>query len=442
MKPVERAKINEGVAARHAAFALLNHVTIKNRTLEDALDIEKEQVSALSKRDNAFARLLVALVLKRKLEIDNILQGFLPNGSLELKPVTLINIFRLSIAQFVFLTLPAYTVVNTAVDLIEMEGISHHKDQVGEVLRRLTLDPITALSKEEAGRINTPKWLWEEWMRDYGEEAATQIAVANFGEAALDVSVKEDVEKWKKVLGAFTLPTGTLRKESDNFIQGLESLSESSDWWVQSAVAALPVRFFGDVHGKTIIDLCSAPGGKTVQLALMGANVIAVERSAKNMSRLRQNIEKLGLEKSVKIIVADGSVWKTKEKADGVLLDAPCTETGTLRYRPDILSLSSYEKQEHQVARQRRLIDNASKMLKREGVLVYCSSSIQKAEGERQLDWVREHNLPLSPLPIRVDEVSGVENMITPRGEFRSFPFQWDDIGGIDGFYIARFMKV
>lgn len=441
MKDVERAKINDGVAARHVAFALLNHVTIKSRTLDDALDIEKEAIAELSTRDNAFVRLLVSVVLKRILEIDGVLKKFLPNGSLDLKPIILINVFRLSAAQFMFLNLPPYTVVNTAVDLIELEGIYHHKNEVGEILRHITQESIPIVSESEAGRLNTPDWMWSEWRRDYGNDIATQIAIANFSDAALDISVKDSIEKWQKSLGAFVLPTGTLRKKSDNFIPGLENISSSTEWWVQSAVAALPVRFFGEVRGKTIVDLCSAPGGKTVQLAMMGADVIAVERSAKNMARLKKNVDRLGLD-NVKIIVADGCVWNPKERVDGVLLDAPCTETGIIRYRPDILTLSSYEEQERQVGLQRNLIKNAAKMLKREGVLVYCNSSIQKAEGERQLDWVLEHNLPLKIFPIRVDEVKGVENMITSRGEFRSLPFQWEDIGGIDGYYIARFIKV
>jgi len=440
MAEVERAKVNDGIEARQVAFSLLNSIFIQKRSLDDALVSDDKSFNKLSSRDRAFVRLLIAVVLKHAREIDNLLRNFLHEPLEELKPGSLINIFRLGIAQFAFLKTAAYAAVNTTVDLAEAEGFSRQKSLVNAIMRRLTREGFPQIDKRDAGKINTPKWLWNEWMKDYGVEIALQIVAANFDTAPLDISVKKDAQEWAKTIKADILPTGSLRKVGAGFIPDIEGFSEGY-WWVQNAASALPAKLFGgDIKGKRILDLCAAPGGKTSQLISAGASVVAVDRSAKRLAILEQNMQRLNM--NLETIVADGSVWQACELFDAVLLDAPCTATGTIRHQPDILHLKELKDQVKLAELQKRLIENAVKLLKPEGVLIYCTCSIQKAEGEDQYDWAIRDNLPLKPYPIRADEIDGISEMLTPRGEIRALPYHWEEFGGIDGFYIARFIKL
>ena len=429
---------SDGIAARQVAFGLLNDIFIRRRSFDEAI-AGSDGFEKLSSRDRAFVRLLTATVLKHARQMDAVLQHLLREPFSALKPASLINIFRLGIAQLVFLKTPEHAAVNTTVELAEAEGIAHQKPLVNAVMRRLTREGFPEMSDRDAGKFNTPEWLWTQWMNDYGVETALDIAAANLGEAALDISVKSHPERWTEKLGASVLPTGSLRKDGGGFIPDMAGFAEG-EWWIQNAAAALPAKLFGDLKGKTVIDLCAAPGGKTAQLCAMGAKVIAVDRSAERVKRLKENMERLHFD--IETVIADGATWKPLALVDAVLLDAPCTATGTIRHQPDILHLKEPKDQEKLAALQRRLLLNAVNMLKPGGILVYCTCSIQKAESEEQVDWLLSQNLPVRLEPVTHDEISGISEMITPRGEIRCLPNYWKDLGGIDGFFVARFVKV
>ena len=429
---------SDGIAARQVAFGLLNDIFFRRRSFDEAM-AASNRFEKLSSRDRAFVRLLVATVLKHARQMDGVLQHLLREPFSAMKPASLINIFRLGMAQFVFLKTPMHAAVNTTVELAEAEGIAHQKPLVNAVMRRLTREGFPEMTDRDAGKFNTPEWLWTQWMKDYGVETALDIAAANLGEAALDISVKSNPEKWAEMLEAEILPTGSLRKTSGGFIPDMPGFAEG-EWWIQNAAAALPAKLFGDLAGKAVIDLCAAPGGKTAQLCAMGAKVIAVDRSAERVKRLKENMTRLHFD--IETVIADGSTWKPIAPVDAVLLDAPCTATGTIRHQPDILHLKEPKDQEKLVALQRRLIANAANMLKPGGILIYCTCSIQKAEGEAQVDWVLEQGLPLKLLPVTTEEISGIAEMITTRSEIRCLPSQWKDLGGIDGFFVVRFVRV
>lgn len=428
---------SDGIAARQVAFAILNDIFFRKRSLDEALAAAKG-FEALESRDRAFVRLLVSVVLKRTNQIDAALKNYLNEPFASLKPASLLNIFRLGIAQLAFLKTPEHAAVNTTVELAVAEGIAYQKSLVNAIMRRFTREPMAEMQDRDAGKANTPEWLWQQWMKDYSVETALAIAAANLGEASLDISVKADAAGWAEKLGATLLPTGTLRKETGGFIPDLPGFEEG-EWWVQNAAAALPAKLFGDLKDQTVVDLCAAPGGKTAQLAAMGAKVIALDRSAPRLERLKENMARLKLE--VETIAADGATWQPPTPVDAVLLDAPCTATGTIRHQPDVLHLKEPRDQEKLVALQRRLIENAAAMLKTGGTLIYCTCSLQKEEGEAIVDWVIEKGLPLDHVAISPD-LPGISEFLSDRGEIRCLPHQWHERGGIDGFYIARFRRL
>ncbi len=431
------SKPDIGLPARRAAYAVLNEIIFKRRSLDEAF-ARQPALETMPGRDKAFVRLLVSVVLKRAREMDDTLGQLLHEPLDGLKPPQLINIFRLGVAQFAFLETPPHAVVNTTVELAEAEGIAHHKPLVNAVMRRLTREGMQKLAPRDAGRINTPEWLWESWMQGFGVETALDIAAANLDEAAVDFSVKSHPEQWVATLDAVQLPTGSLRKKTAGFVPDLPGFTQGS-WWIQNAAAAIPAQLFGDVKGKTVADLCAAPGGKAAQLAAMGAKVIGVDISAQRVARLNENMQRLQL--PVETVISDGASWQPKEPIDAVLVDAPCTATGTIRHQPDVMWLKEPRDAEKLAALQRRLQLNAVKMLKPGGTLVFCTCSLQKAEGEDQASWLLQQGLPIRLAPIAADELPGIADLVTPRGELRSLPFHWKDIGGIDGFYVARFVK-
>ena len=428
---------SDGLDARRAAYHILNDIFFQKKNMDEAF-ARTHGLEDFPARDKAFVRLLVSVVLKRAREMDAALAKLLTEPISALKPAQMINIFRLGIAQVTFLQTPAHAAVNTTVELAEAEGIAHHKPLVNAIMRRITREGLAPLDARDAGRANTPEWLWNEWMQDYGVETALTIAAANLTEGLVDFSVKSDPEAWAEKLGARLLATGSLRKEAGGFIPGLPGFDEGA-WWNQNAAAAIPAMLLGDIRGKTVVDLCAAPGGKTAQLAAQGAKVIAVDRSAERIKRLAENMTRLKLD--VETAIADGAVWQPKEKVDFVLVDAPCTATGTIRHQPDVLWLKEPRDQEKLAGLQKRLMVNAVNMLKPGGAMVYCTCSLQKAEGEHQALWLLQQGLPVSMAPITTKDLPGISDMITDRGELRCLPYHWNEVGGMDGFYVVRFEK-
>ena len=436
------ASASDGLASRQVAYAVLNDIFFQRRSLDEAYVQADAAFNALESRDRGFVRLLVATVLKRAPQIDDALSQLLHEPLHLLKPQQLINVFRLGIAQIAFLQMPPHAAVNTSVELAAASNMEWQKSLVNAVMRRVAQDGIDMPEPRDAGRMNTPDWLWQQWAQDYGVETALDIAAANLSDAPVDFTVKENPQMWADRLAATLLPTGSLRLPSAGFVPGLSGFEDGA-WWIQNAAAALPVKILasyygGDLRGKKIVDLCAAPGGKTAQLAALGADVIALDRSAPRLKRLQENMDRLNL--SVSIVAADGAVWQPQEKLDAVLLDAPCSATGTIRHQPDVLRLKDIRDQDKLSALQKRLMLNALDMLKPGGVLLYCTCSIQKAESEAQTEWLLSQNPRLRLSAIRPGEIAGINAMLSLKGELRALPQHWADHGGIDGFYAVRFV--
>lgn len=430
----------EGLGSRKVALHLLEQILDKGRPLDQLLDGD-EAFKSLVSRDRAFARMLTATALRRLGQIDDLIIRAMEKKEAP-RPSMLHHLLRIGVTQIMFMAAPDYAVVDTAVRLAEQSGLERQKGLVNAVLRRVAREHRDWLGKQDDGRINTPDWLLQTWIADYGLREAAEIAQANLSEAPLDISIKSPGMRdyWVGVLDAHVLPTGTLRRESGGMVYDLPGFDDGQ-WWVQDAAAALPARLFGDVAGKTIYDLCAAPGGKTAQLAALGAQVVALDRSAKRLQRLTENMARLKLSDRVKTEVSDAAAWTPREKADFILLDAPCSATGTLRRHPDVAYLKSPQDVARLCDAQGRLLAHAVEQLAPGGVLVYCTCSLQKDEGERQIERLLASGAPVQRKAIDAAEVGDLEALVTPEGDVRVLPYHLAAHGGMDGFYIARLVK-
>ena len=273
------------------------------------------------------------------------------------------------------------------------------------MLRRIGREKSELLKATAAPALNTPAWLWDSWVKAYGETRARGIALAHLADPPLDFSVKADPESWAQQLGATILPTGSLRRTDGGSIEALPGFADGA-WWIQDAAAALPVTLLGPVAGKTVIDICAAPGGKTAQLAAAGATVTAVDRSAKRLERLTANLTRLGL--TAETVTADATLWQPAAPADAVLLDAPCSATGTIRRHPDVAWLKTPEDMAKLVDLQARLLRAAVAMVSGGGTLIYCTCSLQPEEGPKQIASLLADRAPVQRLPIAAAEVGGL----------------------------------
>jgi 16S rRNA (cytosine967-C5)-methyltransferase len=311
------------------------------------------------------------------------------------------------------------------------------------VLRRCAREGKAIIDDVKSQTLDVPPWLFARWSAHYGEANAHAMAAALSHEPSLDLTVKSDASQWASRLHGEVLPTGTVRTLLHGSVTMLPGFSEGQ-WWVQDAAAALPARLFGDINGKVIADLCAAPGGKTAQLAQAGARVTAVDRSPARMTRLHDNLARLSLEADV--VVADAVEWPgAAESFDGILIDAPCTSTGTIRRHPDVAWLRQEGDIAPLVALQKRLLQKAVTLLKPGGTLVYCTCSLEPEEGEAAISTLLAGESGLRRAPIAPSEVAGLAEIITSEGDLRTLPCHLPHadprLAGLDGFYASRLVK-
>ena len=429
--------MNSAPNARQVALDLIGAVLRRKRPLDDAIE-DNPEMGALSVRDRAFARLLVATVLRRLGQIDALVADCL-NTPLPPRAALVHDVLRLGIAQLLFLRTPPHAAVATSVDIAHSRGFLSHKGLVNAVLRRLGVEGATRVEGQDAARLNTPDWLWRSWSRAYGPEMARAIATAHLKEAPLDLTLRTDDDDWGEKLQATKLPTGTFRRPSGGSVMSLPGYAEGA-WWIQDAAAALPARLFGGLEGCSVIDLCAAPGGKTAQLAKTGAHVTAVDRSTRRLDRLVSNLQRLSL--PVEAVAADALTWRPQEPADAVLLDAPCTATGAIRRHPDVPHLKSTDDVARLSVVQENLLRAAVEMVRPGGTLVYCTCSLEPEEGPERVDALLRSGAPVERQPLRPDEIAAPADWISAEGDLRTLPCHLSEFDGIDGFYGARLVRL
>ncbi len=435
-----------GLAARRIAADVLDGVLHKHRTLDDQLDgpAAHPGLKTLADRDRALMRRLVATILRRLGTLGHLLSKLLDRGVPTDAPRAQ-SALLIGAAQILWMDVPDHAAVDLSVRLVQSDRrAAKYAGLVNAVLRRCAREGAAIVDEVKSDMLDLPPWLIKRWIAHYGEATAKAMALALSHEPSLDLTVKSEAEQWATRLHGEALPTGTVRTLLQGSVTMLPGFSEG-EWWVQDAAAALPARLFGgDVAGKRIADFCAAPGGKTAQLAQAGAKVTALDRSPARMARLRDNLARLTLE--AETVVADAVEWPgATDGFDGVLVDAPCTSTGTIRRHPDVAWLRQEADIAALAALQGRLLRKAASVLKSGGTLVYCTCSLEPEEGEAAIATLLAAEPDLRRAPIEAHEVAGLSEIITPEGDLRTLPSHLPHadprLAGLDGFYAVRLVK-
>ncbi|MBP0462642.1 methyltransferase domain-containing protein [Roseomonas sp. PWR1] len=411
-----------GLPTRRAARDLIAASLDERRPLEDALEALPRR---LDPRDRAAAHRIAAMVLRRLGSIEEVLSPYLRKEP----PPPARHALRIGVAELLLLDTPAHAAVATAVALAPkaFAGL------VNAVLRKVATEGPAVLESLDAARLDTPPWLWAAWHAAYGP-AVRSIAEAHRGPAPLDLTPAPGATPPG---GAEVLPTGSWRMAAGTRVTDLPGFAEGR-FWVQDAAAALPALLLAPRAGERIADLCAAPGGKTAQLVAAGATVTAVERDPARAARLRENLARLQL--AAEVVQADAAAWTPAEPFDAILLDAPCTATGTIRRHPDVAHAKRPRDVASAAEAQARLLAAAARMLRPGGRLVFATCSLQPEEGEAHL--ARAAGLGLAHEPFAPGELPGLPEAITPAGCLRTRPDYWAERGGMDGFFAARFRRV
>ena len=414
----------ENLKPRQSAVRILSRVLNDQKTVDAAICEEKDYPS-YSDSDRHFIKLLILTTLRRLGQIDTVLRGALQKP-LPQKQQVIHQILRLALAQYLFLNVPPYAVLNTSVSLtrrFHRDGLS---GLVNGVLRHITRlkNPLEFANDPQ---LNIPDWLFSSWEQAYDSDTAHKIAESVLDQPPLDISVLKNPEAWATRWNGFVLPTGSIRVPITNPVD-LPGFYENA--WVQNASAAIPANLFTNIQGKQVADLCAAPGGKTLQLATQGAFVTAVDLSENRLKRLSENVHRLHLEKSVRIIASDILNLPEDNLFDAVLLDAPCSATGTITRHPEL----KYHRQPADIERlsdlQKKLLNKALSLLKPNGELVFSTCSLQPQEGDSVISTILDKATIIPPTK------DCFQPFLTPFGSLRILPFN-----GFDGFYICRLKK-
>jgi 16S rRNA (cytosine967-C5)-methyltransferase len=409
-----------GLPARAAAAEILRAALLGRAGIEGAL--AHPSLRALEPRDRAFARALALATLRHLGPIDTALQARLKKPP----PEGVVNLLRIGAAQLFVLKTPPHAAVDATVGLAPLV----FRGLVNAVLRGLSREPPDLADPDRLA----PPWLYARWRSAYGEAQAREIAATIPQEPPTDLTLKPGAEP--EGLEGERLPGATFRTAMGGDVTGWPGFAEGA-WWVQDASAAVPARLLDARPGQTVLDMCAAPGGKALQLAAAGAAVTALDRSGARLKRVTENLARTGL--TAEIVEADAASWADTRTFDAVLLDAPCSATGTFRRHPDVLWVASPAEIPKLAAVQARLLDSAARRTAPGGRLVYCVCSLEPEEGEAQAQAFLTRHPEFALEPVAAGEGGAPGASLRPDGTLRILPQH--RAGGTDGFYIARFRK-
>ncbi len=422
--------------ARQAAAAILTSVLFRNVALQAAI-AASPLLPGLDDRDRAFARALVTATLRRRGQIDAAIGSFLERP---LPPHARHAwlMLLMGAAQILFLRVPAYAAVSTSMELLIRGPGRTWRGLVNAVLRGMADRGAGIVRNQDAGRLNTPDWLWRSWIGAYGTDTAARIAAAHLNEPALDLCPKTDPEAWATRLGGTVVLDRAVRVAAGGSVDTRPGFREGA-WWVQDAAAQLPVRLLGRIAGSTVADLCAAPGGKTLQMAALGARVTALDVSESRIRRLSANLARTRLE--AETVVADATDWDPGCGFDAVLVDAPCTATGTIRRRPDVPWQRTASDFRALAALQDRLLDRALGLVRPGGLVVYTVCSLQPEECEHRVQAFLARHPEAGLVAVRAGADAVPDPFVTASGYLRTLPCHLAEAGGVDGFFAARIRR-
>jgi 16S rRNA (cytosine967-C5)-methyltransferase len=421
----------DGLAAREAALALVAGALDHRGGLDEAMD--RPPFDRLELRDRALARMIAMTMLRRLGAIDRRLAPRLRKPP----PAAVMMLLRLGVAQSLYMDTPSFAAVDTTVRLAERDKAARpFKGLINAILRGLLREAGPVVDAPEA---LAPDWLFARWRAAYGEATAQAIAAQIAEEPATDLSVRDPADRadLAAALEAEILPGGSLRMGHRGDIAGWSGYGEGR-WWVQDAAAAIPARLLVVQHGESVLDVCAAPGGKTLQLAAAGGRVTALDRSGPRLRRLSQALERTGL--VAELVTADIGQWGDTRRFDAVLIDAPCSATGTFRRQPDVLWGSRPGDIAKLAVVQARLLDAAADRVAPGGRLVYCVCSLEPEEGEAQIEAFLKRQPAFQLSPVSPGEGGAAEASATPSGLLRILPHHRE--GGLDGFFAARLKRI
>ena len=419
-----------GFIARAAAQSVLASVLKRRSPLDAALTA----AAGLSERDAGFARAIASETLRRLGQLEALLGHFLKELPPPHRAGPTFEILLAGAAELLFLETAPHAAVDGANALAQADTKARHfKPLINAVLRRIAREGKPIAASQDAERLNVPDWLWTRWAGQYGEALTRALSRAHLTQAPIDLLHKRGETG---LAGGVTIFDDVVRLPAGTRVADIPGFAE--DWWVQDVAATLPVRLLGDVRGQTVIDLCAAPGGKTMQLAARGASVIAVERDKERMERLSGNIARLAFE--AVIVTEDLRDFAPREPAPFVLLDAPCSATGTIRRHPDLPWIKAAQDVNACASAGEELISAAARMTAPGGLLVYAVCSLEREEGREQIDGFLDRYPQFAREPVTSKELLGHEEWIED-GDLRTMPSHLAEQGGMDGFYAARLRR-
>ena len=388
-------------------------------------------------RDKAFVKNLIMVSIRNRGTIEFILNKYLARP-LPKNKIIIKTILIMGIAQIIYLRTENYAAVNSSVNFFT-GPLKKWRSLANAILRKITL-------KEEKNKnfyekkINIPSWLYENWIKQYGDKKTEKIIKSIMIEPYIDLKIKKDFDLWKNKIKGLNIFNNTIRVNKIGDLINLDGYNEGA-WWVQNIASQLPVMLFKNIKNKEVFDLCAAPGGKTAQLLNQGAKVKALDVSKKKITLLLNNIKRLNLSDNLNIINKDIRDWEPIKKTNYLLLDVPCSATGTVRKNPDVI----WNKKQEDIIRlsiiQKELLEKAINMVEKDGIIIYCNCSMQKEEGEGVIDYIlKEKKVILDPISHK--EICNYPKNIINNGLIRTFPYMLEEKGGMDGFFVARLIKV
>jgi len=429
--------LTDHLDSRVASFYILKKILDEGNTIEGALDSLSHKINM---SDRGFIRHLVTTTIRRLGQLDKII-NHMTKTKLGNTQMAVRHVLRLGITQLLFMEVPAYAAVDSSVGMIETKlskKLQYLKNPVNAILRNVDRDREQLLKKFGNTRLNFPKWLLKSWDARFGNAIVKEMIAVCLEEAPLDITIKPQLksEDWANSLQGKVVRENTVRLEKSGKINDLAGYHEG-EWWVQDITATLPASLLGAKEDDTLWDLCAAPGGKTAQSAAKGIAVTAVDMSHKRLKRLEENMKRLNL--NVDVITSDVLNFKPSVKADYILLDAPCSSTGTVRRHPEILHSRQPQEVKELVNLQSEMLDHVSSIMKKGSILVYSVCSMEQEEGPDQINALLQRDRSLKRKEILKEELVGLEQAILETGDVQTLPHFIE--GGMDGFFIARLEK-